>query len=398
VRYWEATLRVLRSYPQQAVAVGSRVTVRYISYADVAGSVNGPCWPFFERGQTALFALSPGERGLWRLVADEGLNLTVPAIAEQPDELRVTRGGRAFVLDELANALANGKAASQYAAAEYLRTGQWPDGLTEVLEHAAGTSDDSWLEIACALLASLGVPHPTATELLTNPEVPAKQNPQRSALQGAAWALAKGAKRDYPNRLIRCLLRNMSGYEWGAANALLEFKDSALVLSGMDSSLSRDPAGSIYAAVVLIRHGQHAFLRAALDAASKLVSTPEAVSMDRLQASSWLLREYGSDREFDAIPATLRRLKHTNEDAYRKLFGSVDSRESRRELRVAAVLIDDHRPGFGTLRYCDVAAADVQAISGRDFGIKQEMTPEERDRAVARAATWLRSRLQGRRN
>ena len=62
-----------------------------------------------------------------------------------------------------------------------------------------------------------------------------------------------------------------------------------------------------------------------------------------------------------------------------------------RELRVAAILIDDRRPGFGSLRYCDVAAATVEKLSGEDFGIKQEMAGSERDRAVALAAAWLSS-------
>jgi len=129
-----------------------------------------------------------------------------------------------------------------------------------------------------------------------------------------------------------------------------------------------------------------------------LVSAPEPVVMNRLQASSWLLRDYGSDQQFDVIPATLRRLKYRNEDAYRKLSGSVGYRESLRELPVASVLIDDRRPGFGRLRYCDVAAAEVEKLSGQAFGIKQEMTLEERDLAVARAAAWLRSHPQASRN
>jgi hypothetical protein len=72
--------------------------------------------------------------------------------------------------------------------------------------------------------------------------------------------------------------------------------------------------------------------------------------------------------------------------------------QSRRELRVAAVLIDDRRPGFRTLRYCDVAAATVERLSGQAFGIKREMTLEDRDRAVARAAAWLDSHPQASRN
>ena len=163
------------------------------------------------------------------------------------------------------------------------------------------------------------------------------------------------------------------------------------MVGSLKTLLSRDPGGSIYVAWVLVRSGQRGFLPEALVAAVNLVSAPERVLMNRLQASSWLLRDYGSDRQFDVIPATLRRLRNQNEDAYRNLFGAINYMQSRRELRVVAVLIDDRRSGFGTLRYCDVAAGTVEKLSGQAFGFKQQTSLEERDRAVARAAAWLAS-------
>jgi hypothetical protein len=364
-----------------------------------AGYLGGHRWPRFETGQTALFALAQGANGLWHLVADEGENLTVPALVSEPRTPEALPNGRAFIIAELANTLANGDTAGRYAAAVYLRESLegWPDGFRETAERAIGTNDDRWLEVACALLASLGVPHPAVAELMGKANLPDLGN-LRGAAQGASWALVKGANRDYPDRLIRCLLRNMPVYDWGASNELVEFRDSALVVSGMKDSLSRDPAGSIYAAWALVSHGQLGFLPEALDAAAKLVSAPESVLMNRLQASSGLLRDYGSESQFDVIPATLRRLKNENEDAYRNLYGSVSERKSPRELRVASILIDDRRPGFRTLRYCDVAAADVEKLSGQAFGIKQEMTLEERDRAVALAAAWLSRHPQASRN
>ena len=385
--YWEATLRIHRSYSSRPLDKDATITVRYISYGNPdVGQVNGPFLPRFEKGYTALFPLKPGENGQWRLIADDGFNLTVPAIAGNPQTQEFPGSGRTFILGELAETLANGTAADRYAAAVYLREpGAWPDGFREVLDRAMGGSDDRWLEVACALLASLGIPQLTIDQLMANPNLPGTGN------QAAAWALEKGARRDYPNRLIRCMLRNMPTYDWGAANRLLEFKDSPLVIRELTVSLTRDPSGSIYAAYVLVRNGQRAFLPEALNAAVKLASNPGPVPMNRLQASSALLRDYGSDEQFDIIPATLRRLKNVNEDQYRKLFGSVNYRQNKRELRLAAILLDDRRAGFGSLRYCDVAAATVEKLSGENFGIKQEMTSKERDRAITLAAAWLRS-------
>jgi hypothetical protein len=157
--------------------------------------------------------------------------------------------------------------------------------------------------------------------------------------------------------------------------------------------LKSDPSGSIYAAYVLLRNGQNGFKSEALDAAVKLVSDPADLPMDRLHAAASLLRDYGSDRQFEVILTTLRRLKTTHEDQYRALFGAVEDRRNERILLAAAILIDDRRVGWGErFRYCDVAAGDIEAISGQHFGIQQEMTLEVRDRAVAAASEWLKRR------
>jgi hypothetical protein len=387
--YWEATLRVHRAYPREAVSAGATITARYVAFREEMGQIGGPIWPRFAKGVTALFALAPIGGARWRLVADEGENLTVPAIVEDFQAREAPHSGRSFIIGELVNTLANGSAARRSAAASYLINELlfqdqevWPD-LRAMLEQTLGTDDDQWLEVACAVLAGLGTPHVPIGQLMTNPNPPGAHN------QAAAWLLAKGAKRDYPDRLIRCILRNLPAYE-GAVFTLLDFKDSPLLIRETTALLARDPGGSINVAWRLVRGGQRAFLPEALDAAVKLVSDPGPVAQYSLRAASYLLDDYGSDRQFDVIPATLRRLKNENEDQYRKLFLSGDTSYSKRWLRVAAVAIDDHRPWNGELRYCDLAAAMVAGVSG-EFQFRQGMTSEERDRAVAQAAAWLDS-------
>jgi hypothetical protein len=52
-------------------------------------------------------------------------------------------------------------------------------------------------------------------------------------------------------------------------------------------------------------------------------------------------------------------------------------------------LIDDKREGFPPMRYCDVAAGELQRLSGEDFGVMQNMTRSDWDRAVGWAREWL---------
>jgi hypothetical protein len=154
-------------------------------------------------------------------------------------------------------------------------------------------------------------------------------------------------------------------------------------------ALSRNQKGAVTIAWYLARNEQRSMSPEALAAAEKLVTNPGPVDMSELQAASGLIRDYGDDAQFGALVATLRRLKTTDVEQYQKLFGSAAYSENKREIALAAVLIDDTREGFPPMRYCDVAAASLQRISGQDFGVVQNMTRSDWDRAVSRARDWL---------
>lgn len=266
---WEVTLQVHRAFSKRPFVKGVAIKVCFVANPKGGMQIQGsPIWPHFEEGEVALFPLAPAGNGKWRLVADEGFNLTVPALSSPPS-LRSPNSGRATILSELANTLAHGSPLQRYKAAEYLRyAGAQPSGFKEALEREIGLNDDSWLEVAAALLGSRGIPHPSIQELMADQNLPGTGN------QIAAWALQKGATRDYPDRLIRCLLRNMPANEWGAANSLLDFKNSPLVRRELTGLLKQDPGGSIYVASVLVRNGQRTFLKQVLEAATRVVGDP----------------------------------------------------------------------------------------------------------------------------
>ena len=376
----EARLHVLRSFPPAAVPASRPLTLRYAAPNRASGRMLSDF--YLESGKTILIPLIPGDGAVWHPLATNGENYFVPAIEVAP--LADAATGRAFILNELANSLANGNPAEQSDAAVYLRNDyEWPEGLREVLETAVGRDDDRWLRVGWAVLANMGIPHSPIDQLLANEHL------TTTADRAAAWVLAKGATRDYPDRLLRYTLHNMASNEWGATNILLEFKDSPLVIAGLTSALRSDPASAMWAAWTFVRNGQTAFQSEALDTAVSMISNPAAVPMNRLQPASWLLRDYGSDTQFAVVLTAMRRLKMSNPKVYGDLFGAVDDRHNRRLLAVDAILIDDGRVWSGDLRYCDLAAASLEGVSGQHFGVSFQAPMADRDRAVAAASAWL---------
>jgi hypothetical protein len=311
----------------------------------------------------------------------------VPALAAEPLFAGPPRTGSGFVFRELAHVLARGDARQRSQAAAWLTgfAGDVPAALPRLIRNAFGADDNVWLEGGCAFLGILGVPRNNA-ELVYGEASP----PFHGVRQLITWILWKGDRRDYPNRLIRCLLRNSGAYAWGAAVTLVDFKDSTVLIDGLNAAMRRNKPGSMTVAHFILNAGQRAVLPEALELAQRLVNTMSGHGPE-LQAAAQLILKEGDGRQFEALAATLARLKQEDENRYRELWGAAAYGQNRRELRLAAILIDDRRFGFGTLRYCDVAAGEVQRISGVSFGIAQQMTPAARDSAVAGAAAWLKA-------
>jgi hypothetical protein len=98
--------------------------LRYVSYDGPAFAINGhPIWPQFPKGQIALFPLAAAneESVVWSLTADEGMNVTVPALQHEWHEGHAPATARHFILHELTNTLANAPAKQRYDAAVYIR-------------------------------------------------------------------------------------------------------------------------------------------------------------------------------------------------------------------------------------------------------------------------------------
>jgi hypothetical protein len=395
-RWHEATLRVERVHSKLALAPvpGDRIIVRYISFGDLAGGISGsPIWPMFEKGQRAVFPLAPSKErsDRWSLTADEGINITVPAIDREWRRADAPATPREFIVTELINALANGSPGEQFAASTYMRESYaYPPEAQGLLDAAIGNDEERWLAVAASIVSSLGIPRPSVAEIMSGAN---NKDPVRGPiLVLLAHALQKGAKREFPDRLIIKLIDDAPVHAWGSATTLIQFKDSAVLIDRLRDALRRGQKGAVTIAWFLVRNEQRSVLPQALAAAQKLVTNPGPVNMSELQAASGLIRDYGDDAQFSALVVSLRRLKAADVEQYRKLFGAAAYSENKREIELAAVLIDDTREGFPPMRYCDVAAGVLQRLSGQDFGVAQNMARSDWDRAVGRAREWLAKR------
>jgi hypothetical protein len=399
-RYYEARVLVRRAFfhtEPHRFAQGDRIAIRYVS-ADPpipfgasggGGSSLPPVVVTFQKGETSWFPLVPWQpaSGRWDLAAGDGWRTVFPAAPDASSFAAPPRTARGFALREMANTLTHGTARERSGAVIWLSAfaGDVPPELPRLLRAALGGDDDKWLETGCAFLGLYGAPQDDQAALTYGEASP----PFHRVRDMVTWILWKGDRRDYPNRLIRRLLRHSGDYAWGAANALVQYKDSTVLIDGLNRAMRRNAAGSITIAYFIVKAGQQAVAPEALDLAVRLVNRAAVLGTGELPAAAQLIVTDGDDRHFDALAAALGRFKRENENAYRDLWGAAAFGSNRRGLRLAAILLDDRRPGFVTFRYCDVAAGAVAALSGQNFGISRDMPLAGRDRAVARASAWI---------
>jgi hypothetical protein len=395
-RYFEAKLFVNRVFRSPAGSASppprqnQTIALRYISYDPSAlCCANGsPLWPRLKAGDVGLFPLTPsGGSNSWNLLAEQGEDILVPALA---DEWRTPDGPsspRAFILHELANTLARGTYAEQNQAAGYL-AGQReePTELRPMLEALVGGNDDKWLETATALLGRVDIPRLTVTDLMAGRIPSGFRNKSMPGI--AVWALTKGATRDYPNRLIPALIAR------GLYDPLQEFRDSPALDTEITLALRRRAPESMLLALNFIRSGKTSFLGEALEAAAELAQKPASVPAENSSALLFackLIIDYGSEPQLDAVATSLRRFQTADVDQYRSLWRAIDGSENKRALRLDAIVITDRRILSRDVRFCDTAAGDISRLSGEVFYARSGASVAERDEGIARAITWLKS-------
>src|SRR4051794_23973062 len=138
--------------------IPERVRVRYDCYGENAPGVSGyPIFPRLEHGPVLVFPLMKSSPE-WRLPADDGVGLLMPALA---DAANLSNAGKPYLIDELANSFLFGTYAQKFAAGNYLMSQRLTDThklLLERLQAELKPGDRRWLDIGTAALAAMGIP------------------------------------------------------------------------------------------------------------------------------------------------------------------------------------------------------------------------------------------------
>jgi hypothetical protein len=395
-----ADIQVLRSWTASGQPVSvDRIQVHYLAYGpSQTAFINGypPPLPIFEPGQVRILPLQENKNPIsepWRLMADSGVNLIIPARGEIQQPVSPPATARAFIEREIANSLSMGTPPEVTAVASYLAEPMQNDDLSRelmpLLEPAIGDDRERWAEVASNLMAAQGIPRPGIADLLSS-TVKKEDFPGRQSLFLVRAALEKlKASPDTDTLLIERWIAEGPLHAWGSANSLLEFGDNPVTTELLRQALLNDLAGSSYIAWTLVRNGHQATLPEALTRALKVADHPGS-DLNDLQGSAALLRDYGSDQDLRRLAALVRKYQIQDKEFYSTLWQYATENGNPREARVLAVVLLDRRISFGETRYCDYALGVLEKAVGQNFGSGGK-TAKERDDAVSKAQAWLKS-------
>lgn len=386
--YMTAEVEVLRSYP--AGATSGRIRVNFLAYGpSLTIVINAwpPPLPQFEPGAVRILPLRASQP--WRLIADSGLDLIVPATASAPGGQ--PRNAREFLINEIANTFGHGSSADVAKIAGFV-TSQGEDLSKELmppLERAIAGDQGRWVSVAANLAAAFWMPRPKVSDLLAGrpSEAEREKHPQFSLV--AAVLRRISAIPGVEGQLIQNWITNAPHHVSGSGACLLEFGSRSEITQQLRAALRDDLEGTSYIASMLVQNGYRSVLPEALQRARRVADRPNALFDDLLAAAN-LLRDFGSEHDLKELAAIVRRHQSTGDAVYTPLWQAATGNGSPREVYVLAVVLRDQRVTRGEWRSCDAALPVLEKAVNQKFGANAE-TREERDHAIARALAWLRA-------
>jgi hypothetical protein len=170
---------------------------------------------------------------------------------------------------------------------------------------------------------------------------------------------------------------------------LLQCADDALTIESLRQALRDDVVRSSFVAWTFAHAGHPTALPEALERALKVADRPKTALTD-LQGAAATLRDYGNDQQLKELTDLVCKRQTVDRNFYHMLWQYATEAGNPREARVLAVVLRDRRAASDNIRYCDIAVGELERAVGQQFGSNGK-TEKERDHAVTRALTWLKS-------
>ena len=359
-----ATLRVLRTFPQNAIR-DPRINLDFEAHPEGDNGMSGPALPLIVQGAVLILPLklNPDPRHLpWRLTVDRGIGLVIPAITEGPDPATPPRNGQDFIIDEIGSALSRGTRRQVLTESSYLSmqtTQLFSPQLMQLLQSSLGNDDDRWALIAASLLSATGVPGPAVAEFRTLSIAVAGTQNTWSILALVLQHLGESSQAK--NRLIHQTLLVSDINSWGAAVTLREFAQDPLLVRELTAMLKEERPGSLFVAHEMIAAGQKSLATPAITLSLHYIKTP-TTEWTELQPACSALRDFGSDEQFGQLVAEIKNTQYLNTPRYDALWRATIWPESPRAATILKILLHDDRMYQG-MRYKDLAHNELERLA-----------------------------------
>jgi hypothetical protein len=361
-----ATLRVLRSFPQSAFAAGDRIRLDYEALPTQESGFGGPDVPQLKPGYTVAFPLKLNPQpssAPWRLIADEGQALVIPAIASDPPFSALPADGRGFLLHEIASVLLAGTRPELLSEATYIsaQNSITADLMTRLESKLAATSD-RWTLIAAAYLSAQPIPRPTVADLRANNVANFGNRYTGSLIVAVLQKL--GPSQEAKENLIHQLLVYSDLASWGVGMTVPEFAQEPALIRELHTMLKAARPGALLVARDVLIAGQKDILADAITLSFHYISTTRPDAAELQQACS-VIRDFGTDEQFGRFLAQIRDSQYRDKPRYDELWRNTIWSDNDRERAVLDILLKDDRIYQPNLRYSDLARGELTRLQAR---------------------------------
>ena len=349
-----AALRVLRSLPPSAFAAGEQIRLDYEALPEGDIGMSGPAVPQLNPGEILALPLklNPQPSSIpWRLIADEGGYLVIPASIRNPPFASPPKDGRVFLLHEIAATLIAGTRPEMLAEASYT-SGQKaiaPEVMS-LLESKLAAHDDRWSMIAAAILSSMGTPRPTVAELRAG---------NGSLITAVLQKL--GPSQEAKESLIHHLLVNTDIASWGVGVTVPEFAREPSLTRELRKMLKARRPGSLGVARSVLAAGQKEMFEDATALSFHYLSTAGADPAE-FQQACWVIRDFGTDEQFGRLLGKIQSSQYRDRHHYDEIWRNIIWSENPRERAVLEILLKDDRIYQPDVRYSDIARGELTRI------------------------------------